>query len=129
MFLFSMSFLGFSQSGTLKGVILDDANNPIPNVNIKAQDKGTVTNENGFFILKIPADQEVTVVFSHLTFESITATFNLKNGEEYEFHPIMKESVEQISTVVISSKQRKEVEGIITLEPETVRLIPGANAG
>ncbi|WP_417867753.1 TonB-dependent receptor [Xanthomarina gelatinilytica] len=129
MFLFSMSFLGFSQSGTLKGVILDDTNNPIPNVNIKAQDKGTVTNENGFFILKIPADQEVTVVFSHLTFESITATFNLKNGEEYEFHPIMKESVEQISTVVISSKQRKEVEGIITLEPETVRLIPGANAG
>lgn len=129
MFLFSMSFLGFSQSGTLKGVILDDANNPIPNVNIKAQDKGTVTNENGFFILKIPADQEVTVVFSHLTFESITATFNLKNGEEYEFHPIMKESVEQISTVVISNKQRKEVEGIITLEPETVRLIPGANAG
>ena len=129
MFLFSMSFLGFSQSGTLKGVILDDANNPIPNVNIKAQDKGTVTNENGFFILKIPADQEVTVVFSHLTFENITATFNLKNGEEYEFHPIMKESVEQISTVVISSKQRKEVEGIITLEPETVRLIPGANAG
>ena len=65
MFLFSMSFLGFSQSGTLKGVILDDANNPIPNVNIKAQDKGTVTNENGFFILKIPADQEVTVL--HLT--------------------------------------------------------------
>lgn len=129
MFLFQLSFLGFSQSGTLKGVILNDANNPIPNVNIKAQDKGTVTNENGFFILKIPADQEVTVVFSHLTFESITATFNLKNGEEYEFHPIMKESVEQISTVVISSKLRKEVEGIVTLKPETVRLIPGANAG
>ncbi|MCX7550436.1 TonB-dependent receptor [Xanthomarina sp. F2636L] len=124
-----MSFLGFSQSGTLKGVILDDANNPIANVNIKAGDKGTVTNNNGFFILKIPSDQEVTVVFSHITFKSIIATFNLKNGEEFEFHPMMKTSVEQISTVVISGKQRKEVEGIITLEPETIRQIPGANAG
>src|SRR5690606_21091514 len=127
--LFSMPYLGFSQSGTLKGVVLDDANNPIANVNIKAENKGTTTNDNGFFILKIPSDQEVTVSFSHLAFKDIVVTFNLKNGEEYEFHPVMKESIEQISTVVISSKQRKAVEGIITLDPEAIRQIPGANAG
>ncbi|WP_324311369.1 TonB-dependent receptor [Xanthomarina sp.] len=124
-----MPYLGFSQSGTLKGVVLDDANNPIANVNIKAENKGTTTNDNGFFILKIPSDQEVTVSFSHLAFKDIVVTFNLKNGEEYEFHPVMKESIEQISTVVISSKQRKAVEGIITLDPEAIRQIPGANAG
>ncbi|PWK17389.1 TonB-dependent receptor [Xanthomarina spongicola] len=128
-FLFLISFSGFSQSGTLKGVILDDGKNPIPNVNIKAGDRGTVTNDNGFFILKIPADQDVTVEFSHLSYKSIVATFNLKNGEDIEFHPVMKESVEQISTVVISSKKRKDVEGIVTLQPETIRLIPGANPG
>ncbi|GGG50308.1 TonB-dependent receptor [Bizionia arctica] len=124
-----MSFLGFSQSGTLKGVILDDTKTPIPNVNIKAGENGTATNENGFFIIKIPADQEVVVSFTHLAYKSITATFNLKNGEEYEFHPIMNESVEQISTVVINSKERDDVEGIISLNPETIRLIPGANNG
>jgi hypothetical protein len=41
----------------------------------------------------------------------------------------MKESVEQISTVIISSKERKEVAGIINLSPETIRQIPGANEG
>jgi len=127
--LFLISFIGYSQTGTLKGVILDDANNPIPNVNIKAGDKGTVTNDNGFYILKIAADQDVIVEFSHLSYKSIIAPFNLKNGEEIEFHPVMKVSVEQISTVVISSKKRKDVEGIVSLEPQAIRLIPGANAG
>ncbi|MEO8935021.1 MAG: carboxypeptidase-like regulatory domain-containing protein, partial [Xanthomarina sp.] len=124
-----MSYVGFSQNGTLKGVILDDTNIPITGVNIKAANIGTTTNDNGFFTLKIPSEQDVTVSFSHLAYKDISVTFNLKNGEEYEFHPVMKESVEQISTVVISSKQRKAVEGIITLEPEAIRLIPGANAG
>jgi len=127
--LFLISFIGYSQTGTLKGVILDDANNPIPNVNIKAGDKGTVTNDNGFYILKIAADQDVIVEFSHLSYKSIIAPFNLKNGEEIEFHPVMKVSVEQISTVVISSKKRKDVQGIVALEPQAIRLIPGANAG
>ena len=127
--LFLISFIGYSQTGTLKGVILDDANNPIPNVNIKAGDKGTVTNDNGFYILKIAADQDVIVEFSHLSYKSIIAPFNLKNGEEIEFHPVMKVSVEQISTVVISSKKRKDVEGIVSIEPQAIRLIPGANAG
>src|SRR5690606_3281845 len=67
--------------------------------------------------------------FTHITFKSVTATFNLKNGEEVEFHPVMDEAVEQMSTVVISGKTRKDVQGIITLQPETIRNIPGANSG
>ena len=125
-----MCYLGFSQSGTLKGIVLDDSKNPVANVNITAGSIGTTTNGNGFFTLKIPADKDVSISFSHLAFKDIIVIFNLKNGEEYEFHPIMKESIEQISTIVISSRQqRKAVEGIITLEPEAIRKIPGANAG
>ena len=109
-----MCYLGFSQSGTLKGIVLDDSKNPVANVNITAGSIGTTTNGNGFFTLKIPADKDVSISFSHLAFKDIIVIFNLKNGEEYEFHPIMKESIEQISTIVISSRQqRKAVEGII----------------
>ena len=127
--LFWLPLIAVAQTGTLKGVVLDQANVPIADVNITTNDGGTTTNENGFFTLKIPANQEVTVVFTHLSHERIVATFNLKNGEEVEFHPVMDESVEQMATVVITSKKRKDVEGITTLEPETIRKIPGANAG
>ncbi|MFD2552303.1 carboxypeptidase-like regulatory domain-containing protein [Bizionia sediminis] len=117
------------QTGTLQGVILDNTNTPISDVNIIAGNTGTITNENGFYSISLPANKSVTVVFTHIIYKSVTATFNLKNGEVIEFHPIMNETVAQIATVVISGKTRKDVEGILTLQPETIRNIPGANSG
>ncbi|GAA3580092.1 TonB-dependent receptor [Snuella lapsa] len=128
LFLLTIS-LGHSQTATVKGVILDENSFPIPNVNIKSTHNGTQTNENGFFLLKIQANQLVKIEFTHLSYKKIVSTFNLKNGESFEFNPVMTMSSEQIATVVVSGKRQKEVEGIITLSPETIRKIPGANAG
>ncbi|WP_452228415.1 TonB-dependent receptor [Lacinutrix sp. MEBiC02404] len=119
----------FAQTGTLRGVILDEFNKPVDNVNIQVDDTGTTTNANGFFILKIPANQDVTVTFTHISLKKTVATFNLKNGEEIEFNPVMQTNIEQIATVVISGRKRKDVQGVITLKPATIRRIPGANAG
>ncbi len=121
--------MGYSQTATIKGIILDTNNSPIPNVNIKTGALGTITNDNGFYILKIPANQDIKVEFTHISQKKIESTFNLKNGETFEFNPIMNVSVEQIATVIISGKRQKDVEGVITLSPETIRKIPGANAG
>ena len=119
----------FSQTATIKGVILDENNKPVDNVNIKVGNDGTKTNENGFYQLKIPSNQDISIEFTHITFKKIVSKFNLKNGEEVEFNPVMNTSVEQIGVVIINSNRRKDVEGIVTLNPETIRKIPGANAG
>ncbi|WP_445956524.1 TonB-dependent receptor [Yeosuana sp.] len=128
-----MVCIGHSQTATIKGVILDANNEPISNVNIKANSIpiaiGTETNDNGFYLLKIPANQDVKIEFTHLSHKKVVSIFNLKNGETYEFNPVMSISVEQIATVIISGKRQNVVEGIITLNPETIRKIPGANAG
>jgi hypothetical protein len=124
-----MAFIGFSQTATIKGIILDANNEPIANVNIKADSTGTQTNDNGFYLLKIPSNQEVTVEFTHISYKKVESIFNLKNGETLEFNPVMSPSVEQIATVVVTGKRQHDVEGITTLNPETIRKIPGANAG
>lgn len=128
LFLFSLYF-GFAQTATIKGIVLDENNLPIEQVNIKTETNGTVSNANGFFSLTVSANKDVLVEFTHISFKKITGAFNLKNGETYEFNPIMSSSIEQIAAVVVTSNRRKEVEGIITLSPETIRKIPGANAG
>ncbi|WP_044626338.1 TonB-dependent receptor plug domain-containing protein [Neotamlana nanhaiensis] len=125
--LFTGSF--FAQTATLKGIILNENNLPIENVNITFENTGTQTNANGFYLLNIPANKNVTVTFTHLSHKKITSTFNLKNGEEVEFNPVMSATIEQIATVIVTNTSRKEVEGIVTLKPETIRKIPGANAG
>lgn len=121
--------ISFCQTATIRGVILDENNKPIENVNIKTQTNGTQTNANGFFVLDIPANLDVIIEFTHISHKKVVSTFNLKNGEELEFNPVMSTSIEQIATVIITNNRRKEVEGIITLKPETIRKIPGANAG
>ncbi|RZV65558.1 MAG: TonB-dependent receptor [Flavobacteriaceae bacterium] len=118
-----------SQTGTIRGVILDESNLPLENVNVSDGELGTQSNENGFYTIRIPAKEDVNLEFTHLAHQRITATFNLKNGEEIEFNPVMKISIEQIGTVVISGNQRKAVEGITTITPEIIRTIKGAQPG
>ncbi|MEC3908594.1 carboxypeptidase-like regulatory domain-containing protein [Tamlana sp. 2201CG12-4] len=127
--LFSLITIGFSQSATIRGVILDENNQPIEKVSIKAENSGTETNTNGFYSINIAANTDVSIELTHLSYKKIIITFNLKNGEEYEFNPVMSASIEQIAPVIVSSNKRKDVEGIITLNPEAIRKIPGANAG
>ena len=128
LFLFA-SLLTFAQKATLKGIILDNTNSPIENVSVKVGNDGTISNKNGFYLIKIPANQEVLIEFTHINYKKVTATFNLKNGAEFEFNPVMNLEVEQIALVVIKGDQRKRVEGITSLQPEMIRTIKGAQPG
>ncbi|RIA09555.1 outer membrane receptor protein involved in Fe transport [Flavobacteriaceae bacterium MAR_2010_72] len=130
LFLFlCLSTLGFAQMATIKGVILDQNQVPVSEVNIKAGNQGTISNSNGFFELKIEANTNVIVEFTHLSYQRVVATFNLKNGQELEFNPVMKTEIEQIATVIINTNTRQSVDGITSIAPEVLRTIKGAQPG
>ncbi len=129
LFLILLPFLGFSQSATIKGIILDDAQLPIFNVNVRVGESGTTSNENGFYEIKIPIDTEVTVEFTHISHKRVLVKFNLKNGQEVEFNPVMDLNIEQIATVIINSNTRQAVDGVTTITPELLRTIKGAQPG
>lgn len=120
---------GLAQTATIKGVVLDDSENPIESVNIIAKSSGTITNLNGFYLFKIPSNQDIQIEFTHINHKKVLATFNLKNGETFEFNPIMSSDIEQISVVVVNGNQRKQVEGITTIDPQLIRTIKGAQPG
>ncbi len=123
------SLNALAQDAVLKGVILDENNVPVQGANITFDKSGTQSDENGVYELSIPANQEIQVSITHIALKSLQFTINLEENQEYELNPVLKTNVEQISTVVISGRERKTVEGIITLDPETIRTTPSANAG
>ena len=124
------SILSFSQSAILRGVILDENNNPINDVNIKASTgEGSASNENGFYEVKIPFGVEIIIEFTHISHKRIEAKFNLKNGQELEYNPVMKIEVEQIATVVINTNTRQSVDGVTSISPQMIRTIKGAQPG
>ena len=127
--LFSIGIVSNAQTARIKGIILDKNNKPVEGVSINYQDKGTITNENGFYLLSIPANQKITLVFTHVSLKRATLKVELKPNEDYEYNFQMSDSDELLGEVIITSGNRKRVEGITAIDPIVIRQIPGANAG
>lgn len=119
----------FSQTARVKGVLLDEFNSPIENVTIKTNETGTTSDNTGFYILEIPANEDVVITFSHVSFQKTTIKVNLKPNEDFEFNPVLSSKVEQISEVVVTGSSKSRIEGIVTIDPVIIRKIPGANPG
>ena len=119
----------FAQMAKIQGVILDEYNRPVENVNIKFSTFSTTSNENGYYSLNVPANKKIVLVFSHTTLKKATQTIELKPNENFEFNIVLKTNEEQLDDVVINSKTRRRLEGLVAIEPATIRKIPGANPG
>ncbi|OCB78117.1 TonB-dependent receptor [Flavobacterium crassostreae] len=118
-----------AQSARVKGLVLDNNNLPISNVNVSGAGVVTQTNSNGFYSLLVPSEQQITLVFTHVSLKKATVSMALKNNEVYEFHLVMNAREEQMGAVVITSNNKKNTTGITSISPEMIRKIPGANAG
>mgnify|MGYP000176650003 FL=1 len=118
-----------SQKATVRGVILDVFDEPIPSVNITFGNTGAISDLDGYYLIEITANENVQITYSHIGHKNVQATLNLSNNEDYELNPVMKTDIEQIATVVISGRENKRVEGITTLSPEAIRRMPSAISG
>lgn len=123
------STLVFSQTARVKGVLLDEFNTPIENVAVKVNEVGTVTDATGFYLVEVPANKEVTLVFTHVSFKKTTVKVNLKPNEDFEFNPVMSSKIEQIGEVIVTGNSKKRIEGVTSIDPVIIRKIPGANPG
>ncbi|TDE03262.1 TonB-dependent receptor [Flavobacterium hiemivividum] len=124
-----MGLSSFAQSARVKGVILDNNNRPIENVNVTAAGYKTQSNENGFYLVRVPVNEKVAVVFTHISLKKATVYLTLKIDEDYEFNLVMNNQEEQMGEIIVTTNNKKQVQGITTIAPEAIRKIPGANAG
>jgi len=119
-----------AQTATITGLIFDENQTPLHHVNITTNNQGTSSDVNGFYILEIVADQEITITFSHLGNEKlILKDLILNTNENYEFNPVLKKEATLISEVVVTPSGKRSVQGITTISPDIVRNIPGSNSG
>ncbi len=120
----------FGQKVRVKGVILDEFNQPLPNVNVSIDDKtGTITDESGFYLIEMLANTNQIITFSHISHKTAKLKLNLKPYEEFVHNFVMQTQFELVGEVVISANQRRSVEGMQSIDVATIRKIPGANAG
>ena len=69
---FLLSTIVYSQESIITGLILDENNLPIQSVNISlGENIGSVSDENGYYKLKISSDKIHEVIFTHINFEKV----------------------------------------------------------
>jgi hypothetical protein len=121
--------ISFAQNAHVKGIILDNENHPVSNVNITSGKNNTQSDVNGFFDIEVISNKKASIIFTHISLKMISLTVSLKPNEVFVFNPVMNNSQEQMGEVFVSSKNRKRVQGITIVETATIKKIPGANAG
>ncbi len=122
------SFSLWSQTAVIQGIILDENLQPVSGATISWNDNGIASNNNGFYRLEVPANREIELTVSHIGFKNVIFKALLRPGEILEFNLVLNSKVEQIGEVVLRER-REEFAGITTIDPETIRSLPGANAG
>ena len=120
--------MSFAQTAQIKGVVLDEENKPVDNVNVTDGKNKTQTNENGFYRLVVDANKKITVVFTHVSLKRSTVNLQLKPNEDLELNPVMNSRAEEMGELVLVSS-KKRFQGLTTIDPIVIRKIPGANPG
>lgn len=132
--IFAFLFLFFSciavaQNARIKGIIVDSEKHTVSNVNVSSQGKTIQSDSNGYFEIEVPANKKISLIFTHVSLKMMSLTVNLKPDEIFVFNPVMNNSEEQMGEVFVSSRNKKRIQGITTIDPSTIKKIPGANAG
>lgn len=119
----------FAQNAKITGVILDENNAPVQDVNVSYLSKSAITDKSGFYVINVPSNQKIVLVFTHVSLRQATLTIpKLNPNENFEFNVVLNNKAEQMGEVIIINN-RKRVQGVVNLEPEMIRKMVGANAG
>lgn len=109
-FIFSTNLFG-QNTATVSGIVLDENKKPLAavSIGISGTQYATVSNEDGSYSLKVPADIEIQLVFNLLGKKPIVVTLNLKSGEQKTINKNMMPASTDIGVVnIIDKKDRNQ---------------------
>lgn len=119
--------IAFSQT-TLTGTVVDDADLPIPGVNIaiKGTNQGTVTNFDGEYTIN--ANSGDTIVFSYVGFETQEIVYNGQQTLDVKLK-VSAEALEEIVVIGYGSTSKRNITGSVsTIQAESIEELEPLNA-
>lgn len=127
--LFSLcSSLIYGQTATLKGDLKDEFGKPVPYATVAVMDLpgGSVSGDKGEYALTVPANRELTIVFSHVSYESRDTILTFLEGETRTIDIAL--NTRTFKPVIIESEIDRG--GTITaLDPRVTKFIPSVMGG
>lgn len=116
------------ETATVYGKIIDSLGVPMESVTIAiaGTSSGVSSKKDGSYQLTIPANKDVIISYSFISFKSKTEKFNLKPGERKQYSPTLKIKSTQLGQVTIEEK-RQTASTMTKLDPKMVENLPSAS--
>lgn len=121
-------FLVAQKTTILKGTVKNNLKEGIEKVSIKYGKTGTITEADGTYQIRIPLDEEITIIFRHVSYQTFTKKITVKSRNVLRFSPILILKTEKLKEIVVKD-QRKQASGITSIDVQKAKNIIGPNAG
>ena len=126
---FALSCLfSIAQNAVVKGVISDEAGDPVENVVVRGIDidRQTISDEHGQFSINVPAGREIQLFFQHLSHQDTLLTFRLKAQETRKINLVMRTTGERLEAVNIRGASTS---GYVQVNPKLSFQLPSPTGG
>ncbi len=118
----------FAQTAEIYGTVLDDnakVFDPAANVALQGLPGGAATDSQGRYRITVPANVDILIQFSHVSYKPKYKKIKLSDGEKLMIN-IVLDQAKQFDTVDITAR-RYEYTGITKFEPKEIEAIPSPN--
>jgi hypothetical protein len=117
-----------AQKATIKGTIKNTDKAPIEGVSISYANYGTTSNKKGEYLLQVPAEKEISIIFSHISYKTLQKNISIPKNKTLRYSPTLTIKVEEIDEVLVEDRT-KDAQATIKIKTENISKIPGANQG
>lgn len=122
------NFIVAQKTTILKGTVKNNLNEPIEKVSIKFGNTGDVTDKDGNYSIRIPFNEEITIIFSHVSYRTFTKIITASSRNAIRYSPTLTLKTEELKEIVVKDI-RKKAEGLISIDANKAKNIIGPNAG
>ncbi|ULQ57253.1 TonB-dependent receptor [Flavihumibacter rivuli] len=119
------------KQATIRGKVVDEEERPLAGVNVTllGRSAGIRTSDSGTFMIKVPADKALALVFSYTGYKTVQRNFLLSLNEEEQVTIKLEKGVTQLEEVTVTDQRQRREAGLVTLNPKQAINIPSPTGG
>lgn len=125
------SYAAKAQYGSISGIVKDENGKPLEYVviGVVGSEVATNTNAKGYYYLQVPANKNISVVFSAINYAPQRRVILLRAGENHVWDIRLKAEENVLGTVTVKSDRQRYEAGSVYIDPAKANINPGAVSG
>ncbi len=132
--LFTIIMLGAAaqnKTAVVSGKVIDENENPLQNVSVIILGKttGAITNDSGYFKIKVPAGKAFALLFSFSGYKDVQKNFYLSNNEEEIAIIPMERGGKTMDAIIVTDDNQRTETGLVKINPKNAITMPSTIGG